>query len=131
MQRNPGKELAETFRTPPPGYGLVPLWFWNARLDEAELRRQIAWMKEQHLTGFFMHARHGLQTPYLSEDWWRCVRAAVETAAELGLEAHLYDEENWPSGTAGGRVTRENPALRGAYLQWTEEPWDPTAGSKP
>lgn len=52
-----------------------------------------------------MHSRNGLETPYMEEEWMECVKAAVETAAELGMYAWLYDEDRWPSGTAGGKVT--------------------------
>ena len=28
-----------------------------------------------------------------------------QEAARLGMEAYLYDEDRWPSGSAGGMVT--------------------------
>ncbi len=33
-----------------------------------------------------------------------CIRVCVEEARELGMDAWLYDEDCWPSGSAGGRI---------------------------
>jgi hypothetical protein len=71
------------------------------------------------LGGFFMHSRVGLGTAYLSEEWFRCIGACVDEARKLGMEAWLYDEDRWPSGAAGGLVTR-NPKYRRRRLTWTE-----------
>ena len=47
------------------GYGSVPFWSWNDRLEPEELRRQIRAMDSIGMNGFFMHARGGLETEYL------------------------------------------------------------------
>ena len=49
----------------------VPFWSWNDKLEPDELRRQIGAMQDAGMGGFFMHARGGLETEYLSEDWFR------------------------------------------------------------
>jgi len=41
-----------------------------------------------------------MTVPYLSEAYFDCYRLAVEEAKRLGLHVWLYDEYNWPSGTA-------------------------------
>ncbi len=96
---------------PPGEYRGLAFWAWNGRLEEAELRRQIHLMHRMGLGGFFMHARVGLATPYLSPEWFRLVGACADEAKRLGMRAWLYDEDRWPSGFAGGFVTR-NPAYR-------------------
>lgn len=80
-------------------------------MEPGEVREQIRGMKKAGMGGFFIHSRNGLETPYMGEKWMECVKAAVETAADLGMYAWLYDEDRWPSGTAGGRV----PALGEEY----------------
>ena len=50
-------------------YRPIPFWSWNDKLDPEELRRQIREMHAQGIGGFFMHARGGLQTEYLSAEW--------------------------------------------------------------
>jgi hypothetical protein len=92
-------------------YRAKPFWAWNGRLEPQELRRQIRIMRQMGLGGFFMHSRVGLDTEYLSGQWFDCIQACIDEAKKLGLEAWLYDEDRWPSGAAGGLVTR-NPAYR-------------------
>ncbi|MBR7119983.1 MAG: hypothetical protein IKC77_07290 [Lentisphaeria bacterium] len=85
----------------------APFWAWNGKLTKEELIRQIHLMKDMGLGGFFMHSRVGLNTPYLSEEWFDCVKACIEEAEKLNMHAWLYDEDRWPSGAAGGLVTSD------------------------
>ena len=112
--------LYETFRNPPSEYRQAPFWFWNHDLDEETLSWQIDQMKEKGLGGFVMHARHGLITPYLSDEWFDCIRFCCERAKELGMVAWAYDERDWPSGPAGGAVI-EDSANRLSYIRLVEE----------
>jgi hypothetical protein len=108
--------LLRDFTNPPAQYRGKPFWAWNGKLEPAELRRQIRLMKKMGLGGFFMHSRVGLDTAYLSDDWFDCVGACIDEAKKQNMEAWLYDEDRWPSGAAGGLVTK-NPAYRMRHLQ--------------
>lgn len=101
------KQTIDTIRAAAPNYGSIPFWSWNDRLEESELRRQIRDMKKLGMNGFFMHARGGLETEYLSDEWFDCVNACVDEAKKLGMEAWAYDENGWPSGFAGGELLRD------------------------
>ena len=68
-------------------YGSIPFWCWNDRLKGDELVRQMHEIKDMGCNGFFMHARTGLETEYLSEEWYDCITTCVEEAKKLGLEA--------------------------------------------
>ena len=61
--------------------------------------------------GAFLHSRVGLKTEYLGQEWFDLTNAVADEAEKIGMEAFLYDEDRWPSGSAGGMVT-ENPAYR-------------------
>ena len=100
-------------------YGSIPFWSWTDRLEEGELRRQIRNMHDMEMRGFFMHARGGLQTEYLSEEWYDCIRACIDEAKALGMEAWAYDENGWPSGFAGGKVL-ENPDYHAVFVERVE-----------
>ena len=89
-------------------YGSIPFWSWNDRLDPEELRRQIRVMHQLKMRGFFMHARGGLETEYLSDAWFACVNACVDEAEKLDMEAWSYDENGWPSGFAGGILLKDS-----------------------
>ncbi len=103
------KDLIKTWNAPPAEFRSAPFWSWNAELDPLRLCRAIESMHAAGMGGFFMHSRYGLKTPYLSDDWFACVTVCIERAAELGMKAYLYDEDRWPSGPAGGAVTRDKP----------------------
>lgn len=95
----------------------APFWAWNSKLDPQELRRQIGKLHEMGLGGFFMHARVGLNTEYLGKEWFDCIRTCIEEAKKYNMNAWLYDEDRWPSGAAGGIVTK-NHAYRGRSLKY-------------
>ncbi len=95
------------FASPSSEYRGKPFWAWNGPLEEDELRRQIRVFKEMGLGGAFMHSRVGLATPYLSEEWFKLIDACADEARKQDMEAWLYDEDRWPSGAAGGLVTKD------------------------
>ncbi len=114
------KELLAQWNDPSPIWRDAPFWSWNDRLDPERLLRQIDAMRAAGMGGFFMHSRYGLKTVYLSEEWFRCVNACIEHARATGMKAYLYDEDRWPSGSAGGAVTRANPDFLGRRLERTD-----------
>ena len=122
-------ELYEMFRDPSSLYRGKPFWAWNGKLEPEELRRQIRVFHTMGLGGGFMHSRVGLDTEYLGDDWFECVRACVDECKKLEMEAWLYDEDRWPSGAAGGLVTK-NPRFRMRSLVMTVLPPKKWAGGK-
>lgn len=104
------------FESPGVEYRGAPFWAWNGDLNEDELRRQVRLMHRMGLGGFFMHSRIGLETPYLEEPWFNCIQACIEEAEKLGMKAWLYDEDRWPSGAAGGIVSKSHPEFRNMNL---------------
>lgn len=113
MKKN---DLVKKIKETAPQYGSIPFWSWNDRLQKEELLRQIHNMKEMEMGGFFMHARGGLETPYMGEEWFDCIKECVEEAKKLKMEAWAYDENGWPSGFAGGEVLK-NPDNHALYIK--------------
>jgi len=101
------EEITRLFSDAPSAYRGKPFWAWNGKLEPEELRRQIRVMHRMGLGGFFMHSRVGLATEYLGDEWFEMVEACVDEAEKLDMEAWLYDEDRWPSGAAGGLVTKD------------------------
>jgi hypothetical protein len=104
------------FETPQAEHTACPFWFWNGDMIPAEIIRQIQLMFEKNIRSFVIHARVGLTVPYLSETWFERCEIALKEAARLGMKVWLYDEDNWPSGYAGGRVLARNPNFVGQNL---------------
>ena len=73
-----------------------------------------------------MHARGGLKTPYLSEEWMECIQVCCEEAKKLGMNAWAYDENGWPSGFVGGKLL-ESIQDRDMYLLHKIAPYDAQA----
>lgn len=109
------KWTTEEFKNPPAFYRGAPFWAWNNRLDKEQLVRQISCFKEMGMGGYHIHCRVGLDTPYLGEEFMEAVAACEEEGERLGLYTYLYDEDRWPSGAAGGLVTKET-AFRSRHL---------------
>ncbi len=65
-------------------YRPIPFWSWNDKLDPQELRNQINLMYDAGLGGYFMHARGGLLTEYMGEEWFDCVRDHLPDRREAG-----------------------------------------------
>ncbi|MBZ4666767.1 glycosyl hydrolase [Mahella sp.] len=107
----------DQMRNPPEEYRAIPFWALNDKLNDDELRWQIGQMKEAGLGGYFMHARSGLKTPYMSDEWLQAIEVCVEEGKRQGISPWLYDENGWPSGFADGKV----PGLGIDYQQkWLE-----------
>jgi hypothetical protein len=106
------KRLRDDFQNPPRAYSLLPFWAWNDTLEEEKLKWQIDQMVEKGVYGAFMHARRGInkgETPYFSPGWWDAVNTAATYGKQVGFYPWLYDEDKWPSGSAGGRTVAVNP----------------------
>ena len=72
--------------------------------------------------GAHMHVRTGMATAYLSDDHMALVKACVEKCKRENMLAWLYDEDRWPSGAAGGIVTKDE-AYRARHLLLTARPY--------
>ena len=106
------KNLTENFLNPPAEYSLLPFWSWNGTLKPEKLTWQIDQMLDKGIGGAFIHARAGLdesETPYFSDGFWKAVDTTIRYSALKGFNTYLYDEDKWPSGSAGGRTIAANP----------------------
>src|SRR5580698_1205775 len=99
-QREPiGKaSLYQGFLNPPRDFSPMPFWFWNGKMDGSVIQQEIRDMVAQHIYGAFLHGRDGLETPYLSEGWFKAIGAGLEQSRSSGFEFNFVDEYDWPSG---------------------------------
>jgi len=120
----------EDFKNPTSEYRAAPFWAWNNKLDIDELVWQIEQLKKLGFGGFHMHVRTGMATEYLSDEFIDTIAACVEKAREEKMLAWLYDEDRWPSGAAGGIVTKD-PRYRIRHLLLTRKPYGSLEVNKP
>lgn len=97
----------ELFENPTSEYRGAPFWAWNNHLDKDLMNREIGYFKDMGMGGAHIHCRVGLVTPYLSDEFFQMVASCEKRMKEEGLLCYLYDEDRWPSGSAGGIVTRD------------------------
>ena len=117
--RNKETQLSdELFCNPTSEYRGTPFWALNSYLTKDELCRQIDVFKEMGLGGFHLHVRTGLENEYLSEEYMELIKDTVVKAKNEEMLAWLYDEDRWPSGAAGGLVTKDEK-YRGRCLLFT------------
>ncbi len=108
------------FRNPPVQYRGIPFWSWNCRVTEELIDWQLDCFAKMGFGGVDIHPRTGLDTEYLGEEYMRLVAYTVKRCREKGLLCWLYDEDRFPSGNAGGLVTKDF-RMRGRFLLLTEK----------
>lgn len=97
----------DLFKNPTSEYRGAPFWAWNCKLNKDVMLRQIDHFKDMGMGGFHIHCRVGLDTPYLSDEFLEYVKACNEKAKQENMLCWLYDEDRWPSGTAGGMAVKD------------------------
>jgi hypothetical protein len=79
-------------------------------------------MAKKGIEDVIVHPRYGLQAKYLSDDWFAIFEWCVREAKKHGMHVWIYDELNWPSGTAGMSVQKIDPNYRSKYLSVDQKP---------
>jgi len=106
--KNNCKELdSSLFKNPTCEYRGTPFWAWNCKLNKKLVETQIEYLKEMGFGGFHMHSRTGMATEYLGKEFMELVKTCIKKAEKENMLAWLYDEDRWPSGSAGGLVTKD------------------------
>jgi hypothetical protein len=93
----------------------VPLWFWNDKLEKSELEHQMKLMTDAGIACNAPHARTGFVGGYLDQEWMEHIKTVIEYKKQKGELLWIYDEFNWPAGTANGIVTKQEQ-YREKYL---------------
>ena len=117
----------ELFENPTAEYRGTPFWAWNCKVTPDLIKRQLGYLKEMGFGGGHIHSRTGMDVPYLSDEFMSLIRCCADEAKSRDMLAWLYDEDRWPSGAAGGLVTK-TPKYRQRMLRITKQ--DLTAGLK-
>ena len=110
------EEFATKIISPSKDGNPVVMWFWNGEINEADIRKFIAAFKEQGIYEFFIHPMYDLGMEYLSPRFFELIKFAVFEAKRLKMKYWIYDEYNWPSGIAGGKVLKDGDAYRSKVL---------------
>ena len=110
----------KNLKNPHNKYRPAPFWSWNEKLCTEETAAQVREMEAVGIGGYFMHARGGLQTEYLSDEWFDNVKATLRQGKALDMKSWGYDENGWPSGFGSGLVNGLGLKYQQKYLRCEE-----------
>lgn len=103
--------LEKQFKNPPNPYKPMPFWHINGELTTEGIRKQIKDASEAGFTGITLlplaeksPSRPGTSPKFLSEDYFARFQDMLDVAEELGMEVILYDDNDFPTGMAGGKL---------------------------
>ena len=108
--------LAAEFATPPLRYQARPLWFWNGKLDAGKTTGMVAACKAAGYYGMGILPCKGMGADFMSPEFLKQYKVAVDAAGKLGMKMCLYDEYWFPSGSAGGLLASKHPEALGKRL---------------
>ena len=107
-------EAAANFKAPPHEYGAIqPFLSWNGP-DARETRTRIVQdLDRLAAMGIFVinHSPGRGEPKYLSPEHMDQVKFVVQEAAKRGMKVWLQDECDYPSGFAGGAISKQFPQL--------------------
>jgi hypothetical protein len=108
------REAAANFKAPPHEYGAIqPFASWNGP-DQNEVRQRIVRDFDRLAANgmFIVNLSPGRGEPkYLSPEHMEEVKFIVQEAAKRGMRLWIQDESDYPSGFAGGNISRLYPQL--------------------
>lgn len=92
-------------------------YFLNHLLKDDELREQVEMISDAGFECLHAHSRFGLLTPYFSDAWWHALDVILEECRRHGIKFAIWDEDGYPSPTAGNRVVWADPGFVSQYLE--------------
>lgn len=112
----------QLIKNPPAIFRGTPFWSWNGTLDRDRLMKQLDIFQKMGMGGGHIHVRTGLTDEYLGDTFMGHVKAVVDEAKRRDMLTWLYDEDRWPSGFAGGLVTKDHANRTRQLLMTTKRP---------
>lgn len=96
------------FENPTSEYRGTPFWAWNCQMTEDKVTMIVDTLQKMGMGGGHIHCRTGMNNPYMGKEFLDLVRDTHEKFRERDMITWLYDEDRWPSGAAGGLVTKDH-----------------------
>ena len=114
--------MEDLFKTGDAHYRARPFWSWNTEVTPEKVRSQVKMFADMGMGGFIIHSRNGLRTEYMGRQFMDMVKLSIECADKYGLKVWLYDEDRWPSGNSGGKVTVDRSFRQRSLVVTTKRP---------
>jgi len=113
--------LERNFKNPPIIYRPIPFWHLNGKLTTEGINKQIADAGKYGFGGVAVlpvtpgpqyptnAPAPGMSPAYLSSEYFSRYADILKAAKKNGLHVILYDDIDFPSGTAGGKLKQLYP----------------------
>ncbi|MCL4203475.1 MAG: hypothetical protein KJ000_13310 [Pirellulaceae bacterium] len=126
--RDPGLDALPGFRSPPPGYGQVPFWWWTGDpLDKQRLLWQIEQLHAKGISGMQVNYAHedspgwptyAAEPEIFTDAWWDVWKFVADECSKrnmgIGLSGYTID---WPNGKSLiSRTIYSDPEIQGREI---------------
>ena len=125
--------LKKAFREPANEFRPQPFLHLNGHLDRDHIRRQFTEARDSAGFGgiavlpvssqphwYDGHPCPGMTPEYMSEEYFAGYKDMLEVSQHNGTDIILYDDIDFPSGSAGGKLAEEYPQYTRKYLEKQE-----------
>ncbi|GHT43225.1 hypothetical protein AGMMS49965_16580 [Bacteroidia bacterium] len=96
------------------------MYWLNGTLEKDSIRNQIEMLHQNGFKGIaplpLSHITPSTRPVYLSDEYFEMYKLMLDELAARDMELVLYDDNDFPSGTAGGQMKELYPELMGKYL---------------
>ncbi|MDR1097847.1 MAG: hypothetical protein LBL57_06930 [Tannerella sp.] len=120
--KNGRQGLPQRFARPEQTGGSISLYWLNGELDGETLKEQIKRLQQNGFTGVAPlpmrsdNPVYSTKPGYLSREYLELYRVMLDELAARGMELMFYDDCDFPTGTAGGRMKTAHPEKLIKYL---------------
>ena len=126
-------EWKKNFENPPEAYRPMPFWHLNGYMTREGIANELQGAKK--LSGFggvtvlpvspgtqwrTGNPCPGTEPAYLSDEYFDCYGDILDLSEKQHTQVILYDDIDFPSGSAGGRLAEEYPQYLRKYLKKEE-----------
>ncbi|WP_282035772.1 glycosyl hydrolase [Saccharicrinis aurantiacus] len=108
--------MEKNFKNPPGEFKPMPFWHINGELTTEGIRKQMKDAKDAGFSGVSLlplaeksPTRPGTSPKFLSDKYFERYQDMIDIAEELDMEIILYDDNDFPSGMAGGKMQEKYP----------------------
>ena len=98
------------FKDPPLALKSLPLWHMNGKMTSEGIAAQLQDSRDKSgFAGVAVLPVKETEPAYLTDEYFARYGDVLETSKKLGLKLVFYDDIGFPSGSAGGRMSKRFP----------------------
>lgn len=104
-------QAAAGFPAPPAPYRVIHWSFWGGQMTRERIQADVERLAANGVGVYMLNNSRGLRPPYFSPEYLDLVKYAVEECKAHGIKVWIEDDAGYPSGFAGGIISRDHPQL--------------------